>query len=189
MPRPAWLSLFAVVLLSVTLAAAIQTTGGLVDGHPPVTKGKILILSVPDGKERGGGKVVGGSGAKIASAIRDDLVARHFVPFTSDHESLADGVKEARDLAYEFVLKARITEWEDNATEWSGKPDSAALSLELYDLTPALVSTASHRKKGSVMAMTSNSPDRFVQEIVKLSLDRLFGSSQIGKSNAPRAYR
>ena len=77
---------------------------------------------------------------------------------------------------YDCILKAAITEWEDNATEWSGWPDSAALSVELYDLTPTLISSGSHRKKASAMATASIRPDRFVPELTEFTLARAFGS-------------
>ena len=151
--------------------AAGQTTGGLVAGHAPVKSGKGLILAVPDGKERGG-DVAEGSGGRVAAAVRAGLVARGLSPMVSEHESLSDGAREGRELQYDFVLRVRITEWEDNATEWSGKADSGALSVELYDLTPVLVSSASHRKRASMSAMSSNSPDRFIPELVQAVLRR-----------------
>ncbi len=163
--------LAVLVLLTGGSAAAGQTTGGLVSGHAAVKSGKVLILAVPDGKEKGG-DVAEGSGARVAAAIRDELVARSLSPMVSEHESLPDGTKEARELQYDFVLRARITEWEDNATEWSGKADSGALSVELYDLTPVLVSSATHRKRASMFAMSSNSPDRFIPELVQAVLRR-----------------
>jgi Domain of unknown function (DUF4823) len=68
--------------------------------------------------------------------------ARGFAPFSSDSVSMADAIKEAKERAYDYVLRTNITEWEDNATAWSGKKDSIALSLELYDLAPTLVARA-----------------------------------------------
>jgi uncharacterized protein DUF4823 len=164
-----------VALLLVTVAcASTQTTGGIVAGQAPVRKGKVLIIPVTDGKERSG-EVAAGSGIRLASAISRRPCSAWHCASVSDSASIAEAVREARELGYDYILKAAITEWEDNATEWSGRPDSAALSVELYDLTPTLVSSGSHRKKASALAIASSSPDRFVPELIQFTLARVFG--------------
>jgi hypothetical protein len=75
-----------------------------------------------------------------------------------------------------YVLKVVITDWEENATEWSGKPDSVAASAELYDSSSGeLVAVASHSVKGSTTAWVAKTPDRFYPEIADNLLGRLFG--------------
>lgn len=111
----------------------------------------------------------------VRSALRDALVARGFAPFSSDSASMADAIKEAKELAYDYVLRASITEWEDNATAWSGKKDSIALSLELYDLTPTLVASGSHRQKGSSFAATDSGPDRLLAKAAEAAVGRVCG--------------
>ena len=168
----------AIALLPMAFScASTRTTGGIVAGQTEVRKGKVVILAVADGKERSG-DVAGGSGLAVAAALRDGLVVRGIAPFVTEQTSVAEAVKEAHSLGYDYVLRATITEWEDNATEWSGKPDSAALSVELFDLTPVLVSTATHRKKASSMALSSGTPDRFVPELVQFTILRIFGEKQ-----------
>jgi len=88
---------------------------------------------------------------------------------------MADAVKEAKELGYDYVLRASITEWEDNATAWSGKKDSIALSLELYDLTPTLVASSNHRQKGSSFAASDSAPDRLLPKAVEAAVGRVFG--------------
>jgi hypothetical protein len=166
-------------LPSIVLA---QTTGGKVAGQVSVRVGKVIVMAIADGKERNG-DVASGSGNLVQSAIRDALVARGFAPFTSETGSIADAVKEAKDLAYDYVLRARITEWEDNATAWSGKKDSVALSIEIYDLTPTLLASGSHRQRGSSFAVTDSAPDRMLMEAVRAALGRAIG--QAAKTNSP----
>jgi hypothetical protein len=175
-PRVVWAlaALTLPLLIASVSCASSQTTGGVVAGHAPVQRGKVVVLQVADGRERGGDPAAG-SGSAVTSALRDALLARGIAPFTSDRSSLAEGISEAKQLGYDYVLKASITEWEDNATEWSGKPDSAALSVELYDLTPTLLSAATHRKKASSFTMSSGTPDRLLPELVALTLSRVFG--------------
>jgi hypothetical protein len=161
------------VLASASIALA-QTTGGKVAGQAPVRAGKVIVMAVADGKERNG-DVASGSGDRAQSAIRDALVARGFAPFTSETGSISDAVKEARELAYDYVVRARITEWEDNATSWSAKRDTVAISIEIYDLTPTLLTTGAHRQRGSSFAITDSTPDRMLLEAVQAALGRAIG--------------
>jgi hypothetical protein len=144
--------------------------------QPSTAKRKVLILQIADGKSRDG-DTGAGSGAALAAAIRDALVARGILPFVSEYRSMEEGIKEAKGLSYESILRVTITEWEDNATAWSGNPDSAAISIELFDLTPTLISSATQRKKGSRWAMSSKSPDQWFPELVKATVTRVFGPS------------
>jgi len=144
--------------------------------QPSTAKRKVLILQIADGKTRDG-DTGAGSGAALAAAIREALVARGILPFVSESRSMEEGIKEAKGLSYESVLRVTITEWEDNATAWSGNPDSAAISIELFDLTPTLISSATQRKKGSRWAMSSKSPDQWFPELVKATVTKVFGPS------------
>ena len=168
----------ALSALVATLAcASSQTGGGVVPGQtrPTATGTKVVILAVPDGSERREGPA-GGSGAAMTAALRDSLIQKGIAPLVSETDSLTGAFEQARDLDYDYVLKAVLTEWEDNATEWSGRPDSAALSAELYDANEAtLVATATQREKGSSMAITSQTPERFLEEIADHVVAKLFG--------------
>jgi hypothetical protein len=133
---------------------------------------KVLILKVADGVEHDG-DIAGGSGTALAALVRQALVTRGMTPLTSESAHLADGISEARELGYGRVLRATITEYEDNATAWSGKADSAAISLELFDLASTLVASAVQRKKGSMWAMSSKEPTQWFPELVQSTMSRL----------------
>lgn len=171
-----WLRIPIAIVPVLVLASAVlaQTTGGKVAGQASIRVGKVIVMAIADGKERGG-DVASGSGDLVQSAIRDALVARGFAPFTSESASMSDAVKEARDLAYDYVLKARITEWEDNATAWSGKKDSVAISIEIYDLTPTLLASGAHRQQGSSFAVSDSAPDRMLMKAVQAVVGRAIG--------------
>lgn len=179
------LAVLAVVVSLHLACASSQTTGGIVAGQPQPRKGKVVILPVEDGKERDG-NVVGGSGRAVTAALRDSLIARRIAPLVTEQTTLVEAVKEAKALSYDYVLKAVITEWEDNATEWSGRPDTAGLSVELYDLTPVLVSTVTHRKKGPSALRVRGTPDRFLPELVQSTLDRIFSETPSGDTPSAR---
>ena len=164
------------VVLVAGCASVHQTTGGVAPGQEPALHGKVLIVPLADGKARGG-EVAAGSGSAVTAALRDSLLTRAMSPFVSDHRSFDEGLAQAKALGYQYVLKGEITEWEDNATEWSGKADSAGLSIEVYDLTPSLVGSGTHRVRASAIAMTAKTPDRFIPELIKAVLDRALGAS------------
>lgn len=155
--------------------SSAQTSGGPVAGQPPIRAGKVVVMAMEDCKERGG-DVATGSGLLTQSTLRDALVTRGFTPLSSDSRSLLDAVKEGGALSYDYVLRGKLTECEDNATAWSGKKDSVAVSVELYDLTPTLVSAASHRQRGSSFALTDSTPDRLLATAVANALTRLVGT-------------
>jgi hypothetical protein len=170
--RPALAGLL-VLLLSLPAAAGAQTTGGLVAGQASIPKGtKVFVLKVPDGVESDG-KIGTGSGAAVVSALRQELLGRGMTPFTSDDDTLADGLKRAATRSDDYVLRTRIIMWEDNLTEWSMTRDKLTLSLELFDISGRLVSSATQQKNGGALFGTRGTPQRLVPEAARLALDRL----------------
>jgi len=159
---------------AASTASVLAVADAPATSQPTTAKRKVLILQIADGKSRDG-DMGAGSGAALAATIRDALVARGMLPFVSEHPSMEEGIKEARRLSYESILRVVITEWEDNATAWSGNADSAAISIELFDLTPTLISAATQRKKGSRWGMSSKSPDQWFPDLVKTTVTKVFG--------------
>ena len=86
-------------------------------------------------------------------------------------------MEQAKRLGYDYVLRGQIAEWEDNATEWSSKADSAGLSVELFDLAPAVIASGTHRIKGSGVDFATHTPDRFIPELVTAGLGSRLGSA------------
>jgi hypothetical protein len=108
--------------------------------------------------------------------MRDALIARGIPIATTEKPDLSAALDDARALECTYLLKAIIPEWEDNATEWSGKPDVAALSVELYETAEqSLVATATHRVASSTTQGFSRRPERFVPELVDHTLGTVFG--------------
>lgn len=141
-----------------------------------VPKGaKVFLLAVPDGQERREGAAVG-SGLAVAVAMRDALFAQGFPPLQGDGSDLDAGLAEAERLGYDYVLRAVLTRWEDNTTQWSGVPDAATLSVALYDVRRReLMATATHSLEGSQGDYRARTPDRFIPELVDYCLGSLFG--------------
>lgn len=170
---------FHLLALIVLVSAACtpmmrKSSGGVVPGRTVDHNAKLLLLAIPDGVEEDG--PAEGSGQAMYTALRDAMIARGVPVTTTDRSDLADGFDQASSLGCRYLLRGAIPEWEDNATEWSSKPDVASVSLELYDVADrTLTATASHRIASSSAQLISKRPDRFIPEIVDVSLAKLFG--------------
>jgi hypothetical protein len=152
-----------------------MSTGGVVPGGTVDRSGKVLVLPVPDGVEKEDGPAAG-SGQAVYAAIRDTLIAKGVSVTTTDQSQLPAGFQQAEELGCRYMLKATIPEWEDNATEWSAKPDVAAVSVELFEVgNRSLAASASHRVASSSGQMFSRRPERFVPELVDQALAKIFG--------------
>ena len=170
---------FVLAVVALTSCGSTQVRGGSVAGQAVPTSGRICYMPVPDGRERSGPEVAG-SGATMTAAIRDELVARGFDAAPLQSDRLAAAGNEAHSLSCTMVLRASITEWEDNATEWSGKGDSIGLSAELFTVSDLrMVATSNVRKKASALAFVSRSPERFAQLIASDTVAKLFGLPMI----------
>jgi hypothetical protein len=162
------------VLLSLIGCASSQTTGGVVPTTQPTSASpvspsvagiRVLLLPIADGGNSEDG-VAPGSGAAMTAELRDKLLLRGMSPLVTEATSLQAAIEQARSLGYEFVIKALFIDWQDNATEWSARPDRAAVSAELYDVkTATLLATATDREKGSAMSFVSQDPSRFYPAI------------------------
>jgi len=156
--------------------AATRSSNVVVTPGQLVAQGsKIYLLAVPDGVERRGG-VAAGSGLAVAVALRDAMFAKGFQSLQGDSSDLDAGLAEAARLGYDYVVRAAVTRWEDNTTQWSGVPDAATLSVALYDARRReLIATSSHTVEGSVGDYRARTPDRFVPELVDHCLGTLLG--------------
>jgi hypothetical protein len=152
-----------------------DTSGQWAPGQSLLKNSSLVIVPLVDVIEPGEGPV-GGSGADFTARIRDNLLSHGVKVTVGDGSSLKEAFDSAASLGYVYVLRGAITQWEDNATEWSGNPDRAGLSLELYEVeSRQLVAAAAHRMNGSSGALASLSPHRFVPELVDHTLARIFG--------------
>jgi hypothetical protein len=86
------------------------------------------------------------------------------------------GYDEASRLGFDYVLRGAYSNWEDNATAWSGNPDRAEFVTELYSVADRrLAASASHQVQASGATMLSSTPMRFIPELADSTLARMFG--------------
>jgi len=150
------------------------TTGQLTSGYKMPADTKIVILNIADGQENKRSTI--GSGQAMVTALRHQLMSHGIAVMTSRSQDLADGFTEAERLGFTHVAKGMFTRWEDNATAWSGNPDRAAFSIEIYEAkSKLLIASSEHQVQASGLAVTSNSPTRFIRELAERTLGRIFG--------------
>ena len=173
--RTAFSILLATTLLASCAGMQRQTTGQWLAGNAIGQDRSVMLMRIPDAIEAGEGPA-GGSGTGLMTVFRDELMQKGIKIGVTEESSVAGAAAAARTKGLAYVLKVVFTHWEENATEWSGKPDAVAASAELYDAaTGDLVAVASHSVKGSTTALLAKTPDRFYPEIADNILGRLFG--------------
>jgi hypothetical protein len=152
-----------------------DTTGGWVGADPLQPNAKICLLKTPDGVERQDGAAIG-SGAAVTAALREQLIQHGYAVVPSKESEVERALPGAISANASYILVGMLPEWEDNATEWSGRPDRTSLLLELYSVPGGdLVGTGKHRVVSSTSQMVSRETDRFVPELADHSLAKLFG--------------
>jgi len=149
------------------------TTGQVMPGYQFSKDAKFVVLDIVDGQERGEAPTYG-SGQAMVSALKEDLMKHGYSVTSIPSKELADGFKEADRLGFAYVAKGGFTYWEDNATAWSGNPDRATFSLEVFETkSRRLVGSSTHQSQSSGAALWASSPTRFVPELADATLSRL----------------
>jgi hypothetical protein len=89
------------------------------------------------------------------------------VGFSSNNTSdVTRACKYAMDNGFTLMITGSVTEWIDGATQWSGKVDVAALTVNLYDpKTCELYGTASARENGTWFTFVDSPTTRFYDTI------------------------
>jgi hypothetical protein len=106
-------------------------SGSLQSGFRVPATATIVLSHIPDGAGADG--VMAGSGELVKTSLGTELLKRGFRVLNSGGGELQELIAEAKSKDASFVLVARITAWEDNATSWSMKRDEAGITLQLYD--------------------------------------------------------
>ena len=132
------------------------------------TGAAIVLSDIADGS--GGDGTMPGSGGLISTKLTQQLMARGLQVMAGGSSDKAQLLREASERRIPYVLVARITRWEDNATEWSSKRDSAGVSMELYDSATGEVVVSGDRSTQGVYQ-----PDRCADVLARNLVKQLFG--------------
>jgi hypothetical protein len=164
----------ALMLLQGCIGSVTRSSNfNVAPGKTAAPRSKVFILAVRDG---GDPKTGVGSGAAVATAIRDKLLSKGFSPLLSDESSLQTGFAAAKEQGYVYVLRPVVTQYEDHNTPWSHKADRASLSVELYEAASGdLVAAGTHDVIGPTQDPVDLKVVRFIPELVDTCLGSLFG--------------
>src|SRR5262245_14014894 len=110
-----------------------ETSGQLVPGITLSSSPRIVILEIGDGQERGQ-DATHGSGQAMMEALQQKLMSHGVAVQSVQSKDLEQGYNEATRIGFDYVLRGVFTNWEDNATAWSGNPDRAELSVEIFSV-------------------------------------------------------
>ena len=122
----------AAVLLSGCTATYNINRGNDEGVQLMATKG-VYIISPEDGHY--GDQYYANSGQMTASAIEAafSIYATHVN--TSDKCTLEACLATLKGSDYGYIVEPDILNWEDRATEWSGKPDRISVKISVYDVS------------------------------------------------------
>ena len=129
--------LFAFVLLMQACsntykleALPLDSAPGIVSSSEPMMGvGDEVAIALPkDGQY--GETVYAGSGNMVRLAVINCLSSKGLLVVTTDEAGVAVA---KRAEVHKWQVKPIILEWEDRATEWSGKPDRIRIELQTTD--------------------------------------------------------
>jgi hypothetical protein len=127
------LSLVALTMVGCTSSYKTDRAEG--SAAPQLTRGQCSVyVSVPEDGSYAG-SVGTGSGAATARAV-----VTAFVPYTSraecgsTRESHESAMSSAAAAGFTHLIEPTIMNWEDRATEWSGKSDAISVRLIVFEI-------------------------------------------------------
>ena len=168
------LALCCSLAISCSMPRSVKE-GGPVSGQLINPTAKVLVLGISDGQEQGQASVAG-SGDGMVAAVRKVLMARKVPLSITEATTLASGLAEAEKGGFDYLLKGKITLWQDNATAWSGNGDKLSLSVEMYDVkTRELAAAASHDRVATGATLVAGTPHRFMDEVAEGTLSQIYG--------------
>ena len=163
-------SLYPLLALLVMIGCAdthkVTKTGGMQVG--PVLERQVSAYVAVPSDGRYGATVYSGSGAMTAQIIVSALAPYlSKVTIATKTEDLDQAMATARAGNFRYLFYPQILQWEDRATEWSGKPDLATVKLSIFatDTGTLLDSAMIDGKSGlATFGGDHRSPTGFVAE-------------------------
>jgi hypothetical protein len=166
-------------MLTLVFAVACKTTSLTPSGsnEPAVRISpdvKILVVVPPDGTYSN--KSYDGSGSMVGASFERALLTHASkVTVASASPDLDAVIVKARQSDCAYALLPRITQWEDRATEWSGKRDKMELVVRVVDVrTGAVVRTATISGRSSWFTFGGDHPQDLLDSPVKEFVKSLF---------------
>lgn len=168
----------------VAIIAAAASFAGCADSHQLLRAGnkltkldpsKTVYISVPqDGKYD---QVhYQGSGVNATQII---LLAfsKHsrFIESGHQYQSFDNALAYVKENNYDYLVFPTLLEWEDRATEWSGRPDKASLTISIIDSNSGVtIDSALIKGKSGLATLGGDHPQDLLQQPVEEYVDELY---------------
>lgn len=136
--------------------------------------GGFYVMVPEDG--RYGGKSYAGSGRAAAQAVVAALSGRaDKVVLAEAPERFAAAQEKAKVAGLIYVFETTILNWEDRATEWSGRPDRITLKMAVSEVaTGKVVASTVARASSAWGTMGGDHPQDLLPVPTQQFVDRLF---------------
>ena len=154
---------------TTTVAPVIATTGN------KLSRGARVYIATPaDGIY--GTQVYEGSGSQVMSALRAAFIPNAGEVSVGGRADLAsDAIRAAKQNNCRYAVIPRITQWEDHATEWSGKRDKLELSLRVLRVdNGAEISTTAISGKSSWVTFGGDHPQNLLRGPIEQTVGALY---------------
>lgn len=145
--------------------------------HSLDRKGTVYVALPKDGAY--GAKPYVGSGRTVASAVAQAFSPKAgSVEVAESVQTREDVVAEAKRIGARYAIITTIVQWEQRATEWSGRPSRMAIDLSIYDTdTGARIDSRSIKARSRVVSFTSTSPESLLTAPLRQYAQELYGVS------------
>lgn len=171
-------SLLMICALSVLALTGCTQKHAVDSFEGPVTRlardASFYVMVPADGRH--GGKSYAGSGLATAQAVVTALSGRAAKAVQADgpeHSSAAQEKAKAAGLTH--VFETTILNWEDRATEWSGRPDRITLKMTVTETaTGKIVASSVARASSKWGTLGGDHPQDLVPLPTQQFVDRLF---------------
>lgn len=168
------LIMIAVLLFSVGCTAKYQVThlGGEASATIPAGS-RIYVTLSRDGVY--GATTYSGSGQIAAQSVAKAF-ARYAgtVDIAANWQERDEAIAYAKEQGFEYVAVPTITQWEQRATEWSGRPSRMGVRVAVYDVDGKLVDSTAIEGRSRIMSFTSTSPESLLRDPLNAYARQLF---------------
>jgi len=159
------LGLLLIVSLIVGCRASyqVQNVGGA--NTTRLERDKGIYVTIPtDGAY--GSTTYPGSGQIVSQAVAAAF-SRHAVQVHVAQKQLTseETISTARNLGAGYLVMPKIAQWEQRATEWSGRPSRMSIRLTILDvMSGGQISSTSIEGRSRIVSFTSTSPESLLRD-------------------------
>jgi len=168
------LLLCLVALIGCTAKYEVSSIGGQ-DAHIRLDRTATVYIAVPeDGQFES--KPAGGSGQIVAQALAESFGKKAAkVRIADKYQTRESVLADSRAAGAAYVIVPTIANWEQRATEWSGRPSRVLIRVAIVDTKSGeQLSSTSIEGRSRIMSVTSTSPESLLRDPVDSFVSSLY---------------